>query len=90
MSTATMTLRRQLQAVGQILEQRTTLRDVVIMQAGDGFIIQGFELSHGYEQSRFVPVTLQIEAEAIEAALKPDTDHREVASPAPEKHWWQR
>lgn len=66
----TTTFEQQLAAVGRILDERAgDLKEVCVAQSGDGFIVHGFELRFRREQSRYAPVTIQIEAEHLRAAL---------------------
>ena len=79
------TLARQLEAVGRILDGRPRpLKEVCVLQAGDGFIVQGFEPTFGLASSSYAPVTIQIEAEEVRAALA------ETSAPAPARSWWRR
>lgn len=81
-----MTLGRQLEALGRILDERScSLKEVCILQAGDGFIVQGFEARFGREQASYVPVTIQVEAEALRAAMTPVE-----TKPAAPQPWWRR
>jgi hypothetical protein len=80
------TLGRQLEALGRILDERNgSLKEVCILQAGDGFIVQGFEARFGREHSSYVPVTIQVEAAALRAALAPAETKPAAAPP-----WWRR
>ena len=85
MGTETTTLARQLEAVGRILDGRPQpIKEVCVLQAGDGFIVHGFEPAFGRANSGYVPVTIPIEAEAVRAMLA------ESSAPASARSWWRR
>ena len=81
----TTTFARQLEAVGRILDGRPQpIKEVCVLQAGDGFIVHGFEPAFGRANSSYVPVTIPIEAEELSAVLG------ETAAPTPARTWWRR
>jgi hypothetical protein len=85
MSKETTSFARQLEAVGHILDGRAApLKEVCVLQAGDGFLVHAFEPAFGREHSSYAPVTIPIEAEEVRAAID------RMAAPAAGKSWWRR
>jgi hypothetical protein len=77
----------QLQALGRILDRRPNpIRDLCILQAGEGFVVQLLEGVSSYDAYDYAPATIVIEPAELTAAI----DEVAGATKASTGSWWKR
>ena len=80
-------LELRFQALGRILDRRPNpVKELCILQAGDGFVVHLLEGVSRYDTYAFAPATIVIEAAELTAAM----DDVVRTSQAHTTSWWQR
>lgn len=83
MSSQLMSFESRLQAIGWLLDQHPgAVKEICILQAGDGFVINMLAADDGSAGPTYIPVTRVVEESEFQAALKEVHERR--------GKWWRR